>query len=296
MSKVGFWLRGSKGKLGGSYLSKGPGGSTVQHTIGENKNPRTLAQMQQRMIMATAMAAYSGMKEIVDHSFEGVTYGQPTMSEFIRLNAKMLREGLLSGNSSISYNPYQNRNVLPNPYIISKGSLKNIQGVQAIDLNDSIVYVHVAVQGIMEDGTTLRELLNMFGISSKGYITIIAIAYSEEDNISQFGWLRLYPITDYLDSNIWGGEVQDFFEIESNVPVSVDTTFDDSESFEVQFDFDHGNIGYASAGVITSDKQLTWKRSSSIMTVFDEDVVYPASTALATYPIGGDYILNGGQV
>ena len=33
----------------------------------------------QRMVMATASAAYAVMKQIVDHSFQGITYGQMNM-------------------------------------------------------------------------------------------------------------------------------------------------------------------------------------------------------------------------
>ena len=50
------------------------------------KNPQTLAQMQQRAIMATVVTAYSSMKEICDHSFQGFEVGSKTMGEFLKTN------------------------------------------------------------------------------------------------------------------------------------------------------------------------------------------------------------------
>ena len=297
MSKVGFWLRGSKGKLGGSYLSKGPDGATVQHVIGEIKNPRSIAQMQQRMVMATAMAAYAGMKEIVDHSFEDITYGQPTMSEFIRLNAKMLREGLLSSDSTISFNNYQDRALTPNPYIISSGSLKKVPESVIVGADDSFLYVSWKFPFELTDTTRLRDFLSLLGLSVGGYITLLAIAYSEETKISQFGWVRLYPKQSELDSDMVGLQIDDLFEFESNVPVILERVFEDAESSViVNFDFDQGGITHGSTGVINSDKKITWKRSSAKMTMMDDVACNPAAQALATYPIGTDYVLNGGNI
>ena len=296
MSKVGFWLRGSKGKLGGSYFGKGPDGSTIQHVIGENKNPRTLAQMQQRMIMATAMAAYSGMKEIVDHSFEGITYGQPTMSEFIRLNAKMLRDGLLAGTEYISFNPYGVRSLYPNPYIISKGTLRDFSSNLIAGISDGRM-VDITIDGlnIVEKVTTLGDVLSQMGLDKGSFITFVCCAYNTENGYSQFGWCRLIPKESELDSSVFDIEVSHFFEFESNVLVDLDTVFSAS-TMRIIFGFDQ-EVDSVSTGVILSKKQLTWRRSNATMiNYFENDIPSPAATALATYPVGGDYILNGGTV
>ena len=105
------------------------------------KNPRTNAQMRQRMVMATASAAYSGMREIVDHSFEGVTYGQPTMSKFISENAKMLLKG--NNGTDFVYNDYQYRGCLPNPYLVSKGSVNHNLTYEVSEFLDSVVNVQL---------------------------------------------------------------------------------------------------------------------------------------------------------
>ena len=80
-------------------------------------NPRTEAQMTQRALIPIVAAARSALKGLVDHSFEGVAYGEASLKEFSKQN---LRAGALS---VTSYSP----NGVSNPgfadLIVSNGSL-----------------------------------------------------------------------------------------------------------------------------------------------------------------------------
>ena len=80
-------------------------------------NPRTDAQMKQRAIIPIVAAARSALKGLVDHSFEGVAYGEASLKEFSKQN---LRAGALS---VTSYSP----NGVSNPgfadLIVSNGSI-----------------------------------------------------------------------------------------------------------------------------------------------------------------------------
>ena len=55
-------------------------------------NPRTEAQMKQRAIMPIVAASRAALKGLVDHSFEGVNYGNDSLKKFSELN---LRSGAL---------------------------------------------------------------------------------------------------------------------------------------------------------------------------------------------------------
>ena len=74
MSKVGFWLKGSTGKLAGTTLYKGANGETIQREIVSPSNPKTMAQNIQRIVMSTVGAAYSVMKAICDNSLAASGY------------------------------------------------------------------------------------------------------------------------------------------------------------------------------------------------------------------------------
>ena len=80
-------------------------------------NPRSNAQMTQRALLPIVAAARSALKDLIDHSFEGVPYGEASLKEFSKLN---LRAGALS---VTSYSP----NGVSNPgfadLIVSNGSI-----------------------------------------------------------------------------------------------------------------------------------------------------------------------------
>ena len=80
-------------------------------------NPRTQAQMTQRALIPIVAAARSALKGLVDHSFEGVAYGEASLKEFSKQN---LRAGALT---VTSYSP----NGVSNPgfadLIVSNGSI-----------------------------------------------------------------------------------------------------------------------------------------------------------------------------
>ena len=80
-------------------------------------NPRTYAQMTQRALIPIVAAARSALNGLVDHSFEGVAYGEASLREFSKQN---MRAGALS---VTSYSP----NGVSNPgfadLIVSNGSI-----------------------------------------------------------------------------------------------------------------------------------------------------------------------------
>ena len=94
-------------------------------------NPRTEAQMTQRALIPIVAAARSALKGLVDHSFEGVPYGEASLREFSKKN---LRAGALT---VTSYSP----NGVSNPgfadFIISHGSIS--EDFDAITRGDAAI-------------------------------------------------------------------------------------------------------------------------------------------------------------
>lgn len=82
-----------KGKLGNIVGYKGRDGkrlARIRQT--EVKNPKTDGQIIQRMILATASKAYGRMKSIVDHSWQGVSYGGISQSYFLKKAMERIRK------------------------------------------------------------------------------------------------------------------------------------------------------------------------------------------------------------
>ena len=129
-----------RGKLGSDVYSIGKDGKgkkqQVVRALAETvKNPQTIAQMRGRMIMSTVMQAVGAMRHIIDHSFDNVPTGQPSISEFISRNYALIKADVAanhaSGNS-FGLNKYQEKGVKAGAYVIGSGSAIAVKGI-AID-------------------------------------------------------------------------------------------------------------------------------------------------------------------
>ena len=271
------------------------GQQIVKDRVFEVKNPRTTSQMIQRMVMATATAAYSHMREICDHSFEGISFGQNSMSEFIRLNAAAILNDYKAENGDFSYNPYQDRHLYAGPYIVSKGSLSINRGLFNFDMTLSdgieILYYQLPVDG--ED--TVDETFVKWGVKVGDYMTAIMLYNDTYENAYQFGWIRLHFIKGGTTA-IGETELNTLIEIESNMS-------------ELDMEIDEGYLRVSVSSGLSSVEDIygtyiisrksngKWLRSSSSIIFPGSAVNTPsAATALATYPTGNDYILNGAQL
>lgn len=110
-----------QGRVGNVVYRVRGGENIASERPAKVSNPRTVSQQTQRMVMRTVSAAYSQLKGICDHSFEGLTYGAENMAMFMRENINMLKKA--DGNFNAKSNAY----IVANPYIVSKGSLSPIK-------------------------------------------------------------------------------------------------------------------------------------------------------------------------
>lgn len=84
MAKGNMFLGMSRGSVGDVTFYRNHGQQVARVRNRKPMNPKTEAQVIQRMILATASKAYSRMKGIVDHSFQGVQYGGVSQSYFLK--------------------------------------------------------------------------------------------------------------------------------------------------------------------------------------------------------------------
>lgn len=80
----------TRGKLGDVVFYR-RNGKQAQRTRVTPSNPKSEAQCKNRMIMHTLSTAASRLKKVVDHSFEGVRYGQKSTNHFIKINHAMAK-------------------------------------------------------------------------------------------------------------------------------------------------------------------------------------------------------------
>lgn len=138
-----------KGKIGNIVVQKGVyGESVVRAYKSEVKNPKTIAQSNQRMKAAPTQYARRAMKNIIDHSFEGVAYGQKSLNHFVSLAMK--------GNAAPAQQKGDMR-FIPGKYQISAGSLAPISA----DLSNPTRFIlsSLAAQGAANTVAQLSSLL-----------------------------------------------------------------------------------------------------------------------------------------
>lgn len=193
MAKVGFWLRGAKGKLAGSVLSKGANGQTIARELVTPKNPKTAKQMAQRAIFATAQQAYSALQEICNHSYEGVQYGAKSQQVFIKDAISMLRgrasqdEGqfLIPGVSTI----------MANPFLISKGSVASVRNFNWDGDATNLVFNLNNMTNPMVGGNSYvsaKSFCDALGINKGDQVTFVAITDDGGNEIGAYENLAYY--------------------------------------------------------------------------------------------------------
>lgn len=110
-------------------------------------NPKSQRQQYQRAIMATTMAAYSAMKAIEDHAFQGKSKGSENQREFMSRNLNKMRSELISyfdtnpvitNQKFVAVGP-KTPTILPCAWIISRGSLQNSNFLKYDDSNHTLV-------------------------------------------------------------------------------------------------------------------------------------------------------------
>lgn len=170
MSKGNLFLGFGRGKVGDVVFYRSNGEQITRSLNRNPKNPRSESQLLQRIIMGTVMQAYSKMKSITDHSFEGVQPGAATMSEFLRLNVDNLRARVASEIESGSglediyaFTPMSTSQFAPNEYIVSRGTLPQVPCV--------IETTTAAIQSITEN--TYQAVIDAYGLQRGDQLTFL---------------------------------------------------------------------------------------------------------------------------
>lgn len=273
-SKSFFGLR--RGSTKSLTFSTFNGKQVTKDRVTDVKNPRTEAQMINRMLNYTAMSAYSAMKEIVDHSFASKSYGLQSMRHFLSKNYSLLKYG----KDTMFYSSYKG-GMVPSLYLVSEGSLPGVPF--AVNETDGTMTVAL-------DGNTFADLRKMTGLSEGDYITAVCLTDVKE---TPFTWLRIYiPEGDGSEAITSIASLT----IESNVNPSEVLEVVAGDSNKVSLKFKSSRNILATGTIIASAKKGdTWQRSTCYMQNLSDDGLPNYENALATYPVGASYILNGGD-
>lgn len=302
-SKSFFGLR--RGSTKSHTYSVFNGKQVTKDRVEEVKNPRSQMQMLQRMVLKTAGQAYSNMKQIVDHSFEGKTYGLQSMMAFMSANSKLMRDCAMKAYNGETvtvdgflYNYFQSENLEPGCYIISRGSASPI-AIAPVLADGATDRTIVNLTETANKATTAADLFALLGISVGELCTVCILWQDEVYNTWKFDFVRITALA--------SGEValtsvnySTYIKLESTLGIA-SVTFGTAETpngIVVTLITPDANQNNAHAAVAIHSVQSDgkWLRSN---TKFDVDSLIDVGAtfddALASYPVGNTYVLNGGN-
>ena len=286
-----------RGRVGSDVYSIGKDGKgqrqQVVRSLAETvANPRTAAQMANRMYMSTVMQAVSAMAFIIDHSFDGFPKGQPSISEFIRQNYNLVKADAIahpaSGNK-FGLNMYQEKGMKAGQWVISDGKAVYPTNLQP-GANGKTIYVTVG------DTLTYGALKAAWGLTSEEYVTLVSFKeganYSDDGVITPL-YARLRIKENLNDSTVLSAEnAADAFDIEGNVDLLCQLS---SGTLTIHLNISDESEFYGQEWPI-----LTRKSDGSFIhsrcTVGGLAFKYASDVALPTYPTGSEAFLNGGDI
>lgn len=128
------------------------------------KNPKTVAQIMQRMKMAPAAKFFDALSDILDHSWEGVPYGAKSRLEFMRRAMK---------NEPAVYVPYGYKSLAPGEYEVSAGTLQSLPWRNELPEGDESGDILINTDDTISEGMVKK--LDTFGVQNGDQITVVAM-------------------------------------------------------------------------------------------------------------------------
>lgn len=266
-------------------------------------NPQTSGQMQQRLKLPLVANAASILKNLINHSFEGIDYGWKSVQEFRRLN---LDKGALA---IASYVPKSAATCGVADFIVSKGTLTPFAAKKA-DVNESGVnynplFICNFGNSALYEGTekpaadsavTADQITFIKSMLESAYMDLdqITIVMGTKTGVSNttdsdgniiatpvitFSVSRLVLDTDRIDENSgWKWDSQGLLkndvmrlQVVENELVAYTTITATGEDLRM--------------GTVIGSKEVSsaWKRTSQRMVVFEANDGIPYDVALPTY-------------
>ena len=238
----------ARGKVGDLVFKRVDGKQVTAPRVRVIKNPRTDAQTINRIAFASASKTAQHLRGIVDHSFQGIKYGSPSVNYFVSQLTKELASDIKSAlASSTAEFPFNCAPVIPNAassvacgadILVSKGDLVGLNSFINVDYPGHLIPWNGAA---VTATYTVAQFCKDLGISMADQITFLESSAEELDYISdeelffgvRYDYMRLNWVADpgttpaiIADGNVWKLN-----------PAVVDLTRSDARVLDVQMTF-----------------------------------------------------------
>lgn len=295
-SKGFFGLR--SGSTKNFTFSELNGQQITKERVYKVKNPRTMQQMRQRMVMATVSAAYGYLKEICDHSFEGFGVGAPSMAEFMRVNLDLLKPEAQNDSAKVCFNAYGDKGMNPVEVKVAQGSIDVLGDINLVN-SGKLIYSKDQDAGSFNIATA-EDYYNAIGLQPGDMLTfLLSKVYKMEPigNAETYAPEPLAILRVRCDKSGPISTIDEAFSVETNGVDNISVKF---RTDELSPGMEVSILQDATMGCVIISRQSNgkWLRSNAFMKTIDfvdDDEVYSTTVArqLASYPVERDLILNG---
>jgi len=268
------------------------GKQIIKDRVYRIKNPRSAMQMRQRILMTAGGLAYKAMKAICDHSFEGVATGQESYSKFMSVNMPLLKADANTNGGRFGYPKYKAGVFSAGSYQISDGSLPTAVRPTIVSVNaeNKQLKFHIPL-------TNMAAFCQDNGLRIGAYQTVCILFPTAQANAYNFGYVRMTMLDDSAEA-----------VTRENVVAKIGAKAGGDFRAAV-VDYEDGNLAItviatgAQANTVSNTYacainsregdgiQLRSKASFSCV-----GMTPTSAQAFATWPVGKDLVLNGGQV
>lgn len=192
MAKGNLFLGYGRGKVGDVVFSRQNGEQITRARNRAPRNPQSALQMLQRVIMKTSSAAYSMLKPICDHAFQGYQTGTPNQSRFAELNVAIMRnqmrDAINSGDSeeiltSQEYNFNGKADSLPafREYQVSEGTI----ALPEVSCKSGLSIRAVGASAIT-GGPTYQDMCDALGLQKGDQLTFIFMTGDDSNDAETY--------------------------------------------------------------------------------------------------------------
>lgn len=292
-SKTGGTRGYIRGRIANDVYSIGKDGKgkkqQVIRSLAESvANPRTTAQMRGRMIMSTVMQAVAGLVAIIDHSFDGIAKGQPSISEFIRRNYALVKADEAANpdaGNQFGLNKYGEKVLHAGAYVVSDGKKSMPAGWDTIS-NYQTVEIDLG-----ESAPTFGNLKEAFATPGVEFLTMVGIKGGKAI------YSRLQLNANMADSTaLTAQNIASCFVTEGNYTPQIQLLGDATKHVSIDLSDGQGVHPDALGAICSFPVGGGFEHNPATLFLVTQNPQWQSIDALPTYPTGAENYLNGGEI
>lgn len=291
-SKSFFGLR--RGSTKSHTFSVLDGKQITKERVTSVKNPKTAGQSAQRMKLAPAQQFYGALDDVLDHSFQGVQYGEKSRQRFMSMAMKQ------------NGGPYvikDYKQFVPGSYTISTGNLTPVNLREYIDGDSALTSLHTTLKAETYIDAQRADVVNDIVNNNLGFeigdkISLLFIVHNSTTNT--YHPLKIQII---LETSVPNDDTDEFDVFLQITQPSADGFFRVSLDEPSSLGLPEGSYPVALGIIHSRGNQSDSLRSNAAMTIgnhvkdrFYSDAAF--RVALQSYatetgvPVGDEWYLN----